>query len=206
MKLSLSNLNKHYKGVLVTAIAICTLVIVQPFLWIFVQKKAVALHDSRSQEQQIANTKDRNATIKHNLGQEREFLSQLDVVVPPRKMLTQVVERLEQLADQRYLSLKITNIKEDLSDAKTINNTTLIPVTATLTVEGTINQVFDYLASIEHIQELTVLTAWKVLPNEKAPVQSVAPGVPTPTPSLTRYTLSADILFYLRGESNEPNE
>lgn len=204
MKLSFLNFNKQYQVVIASLLVAVVLGVAQPFLWRLVRDRSIALHDSRSQSQQIVNVKDRNASIRHNLSEERELLSQLDVVVPPKRSLTQVVERLEQLADQRQLRVKITNLKEELASADSADDATLLPVTATLAVEGTIDQALDYMSSIEHIQELSFLTSWSIVPRAASGSAPVAPGVsPLPTQPPV-YTLSANIIFYLRGGSNEP--
>jgi 50S ribosomal subunit-associated GTPase HflX len=151
-------------------------------LWILVERFATTLHEKRAQSLQIADLDRRNEEVSAALKGQEEYIDQLDVVTPPLVSLTQVVERVEQLADQQRLAVSLQDISQPTatSNQKELH---LSQIRLSITVSGTADQVLNYLDQLEHIPELTVVDAWSLKPQGG------------------QYVLSAEVLFFLRDAS-----
>ncbi|MDP3997949.1 MAG: hypothetical protein U1C49_01300 [Candidatus Andersenbacteria bacterium] len=185
--------NKQYRRLGFMAIVVILLIAAQPFLWKMVSAKALELADMRSQGQQIVNVKERNTQMSQVIDQQRDYDNQLKVVIPGSNSLTQIVERLEQVADQYGLTLDIKSINEidaEKSDKGALKNTGITKVTVSLIAGGNVDRLLDFLESIEHIQELAAISSWSL----KAQAHQ-GEGARV---SLFNYSMSVDIIFYVQ--------
>jgi len=165
------------------------LVILQPVLWSVVQGRAEAYRQKRSQRTQIDEITRRNEAIETDLRDHQDDLSKLTLSVPEFSALTQVVERLEVLADRRDLkNLDITNIYE-VTDQSEFG---IVPVRVSFRVTGGEDNLLAYLVEVEHVPELTQVSSWSLLPAR------VPSAVALEQEVLVQYELSADTLFFLK--------
>lgn len=186
--------NRKYRRLVATIFLMVLLGGAQPFLWSWVNQQALHLQQQRSQDQQIANVINRNAEVKQRLTTTKEFLNQLEVVSPPTTSKTQVVERIEQLADQLGLQIDITVIQELATKETTGKEAHVIPVSMSVATTGTTAQLLRFMDRVEHTQELSVVSQWALEPGPPPAVVAGAPVTVGPAP----YTLTMDIFFYLR--------
>ncbi len=184
--------NQKYRRLGTTVLLLVVLVAAQPFVWRFVHARALELQQKRSQGQQIANVKARNEEVKTTLKNQENFLNQLQVVSPPLTSLTQVVERVEQLADQLGLTVNISVIQELPASGALVKEEEIVPVSVAIEAKGTVNQLLSFFDRVEHTQELSIVRTWSMAP-DLAPAPGVVPVVSTPS-----YVLTMDILFFLQ--------
>jgi hypothetical protein len=195
MARSLGTVNKKYRRLAVTLFTLVVLLILQPFLWRFVHEQALTLQQERSQEQQIANVKERNDEIGRRLETAREFLTQLEAVSPPTADKTKIVERVEQLADQLGLVMDITVIQELQGSDAVASDDHVVPVSMSVSTTGPTRQLLSFFDRVEHTQELSVVPTWTLAP---AAGPAAPPGAPVVGGESLPYTLTMDILFFLR--------
>lgn len=190
--------NEKYRRLGTTVVLLVVLVAAQPFLWRFVQTSALDLQQKRSQSQQISNVNDRNEEVKGTIKTQENFLDQLQVVSPPVTSLTQVVERVEQLGDQLGVLVNISVIQELQASASLVKEEGIVPVSVAIEATGTVNQLLSFFDRVEHTQELSIVRTWSLVP------AAVSGPVGTPVVNPT-YSLTMDILFFLRQETNGGN-
>lgn len=177
---------------LVVAIAIIlALGTAQFFLWNFVYQSADALHTRRTEEQQLQALKAIIADVQTKFAAEKPLVDQLSVPFPKNTQTSQVVDRLEQLADKTGVLLNITNISTETPNKKTPNQ--LNSFVATLKVDGSAHSLLQYIDAVEHIQEVTTIRQWAIV--GVPPSATVLPGQPPPAPL---FTMNMNILFYLQ--------
>lgn len=195
--------DSNFKKIIGKAVAVVILVAIQPYLWQSLNTIARDVHAKRSQKQQIGNLKERIIAVEQTLASETELLDQLDAVLPLNNSVPQAIERLERLATERQVELKIIDLQEVAGDAGAVD-TPVLPLRVRLEVTGTSAALLSFMEAIEHLQELTTIEAWDMAPAKAgaatptvAPTSSPSPSA-SPPPSATLYTLSMTIQFYLQ--------
>lgn len=195
MPVSFSHFDARYKSLIGSALIMVLLGAVQPYLWSFTQARVEQWQFDRTQDQQISKLKARNEAIKATLVEQQEYVDQVDVVAPPANSLTQIVERIEQLADRRGLEFKYSLIDEELDAAKFGGAKLLKPVMLSVSVSGGIDAVLTYIQDIEHAPEIAVIAAWQLKPLRQKS-QNIGPVVEE------GYTLDLDMIFFLRAQDD----
>jgi hypothetical protein len=183
MAVSLSGINQKYRRLLGALVLMVALLAVQPLVWRFARTRALVLQQTRSQGQQIANVNERNTAIKKILATQEDFLQQLRVVSPLTTDKTQVVEQIEHLGDQLGLVIDITLIQELQLKGSGVKEDKIVPVSMSVQTSGGARQLLNFLDRVEHTQELSVVPHWTLAPATTGEIG---------------YTLSMDILFFLR--------
>lgn len=201
MNVRFASLNKKYKQLFGALVLMLILGGIQPFLWQMVTNRVIDVQLKQSQEEQIVNVQERNQTMQQNLAAQESFLNQLTVVAPPIEARTQVVERLELLADKHTLPIEISLIQE-LPDGGRSAVSQIVPVVLSVSVQGSVDRLLTFMQEVEHVQELTVVESWSLNPHAGPPATSDPAAQPTPTP-LPIYELRMDVLFFLRGATEE---
>ncbi|MEX1997971.1 MAG: hypothetical protein WEA04_04865 [Candidatus Andersenbacteria bacterium] len=192
--------SQQYQKIVLRSIMLVILIVAQPFLWSMVAGVANRVHAQQSQKQQIIDVQARTAQIREINVSQKEFLDQLDVVVPLAGSLSQIIERLERLATDRQLRLSILDIKEDvLEEATDLENIPVQRFRISLQVTGTPAQLLTYIDAVEHVQELTILEDWSFVA-ATAPVSFPAPDAVYP------YTATMSLLFFLQSEIDAVEE
>lgn len=190
--------NKKYKRLATTLFLLLVLVVAQPFLWSFVKARALALQQTRSQEKQIANVKERNAEVQSALDDESAILSQqLAVVAPALADRTRVVERLEALGDQLSLQANITVIVPLPGDSPLAPEKSIVPVEVTVQTAGPPAALLSFMERVEHTLELSLISDWTLSPA----IPEAAAGGLGPA-GLSDYSLTMDVIFFLQQTSD----
>lgn len=191
--------NQSVKTLLVRVVILVVLVGAQFWLWQLVKDRVNDFQQKRFQAQQIEDLNNRINQIKQNQKNQQELLSQLDLIVPTKSSLAQIIERLERVASDRSVRLKISSIKEDQASSGSATPTLPVsPVTFSAQVTGTAQQLLQYLDSIEHLQELTVVPTWSITSTTQNGANPTgAAASPAPSQSAI-YTMSFDITFWLQ--------
>lgn len=198
--MKLSSLQSGVWRQLFIAIGILLVLIVgQTWIWGYVRSGAETLHTRRTEEQQLAELQQRLASIEAKRQEQLPLLDQLVVVFPRASDTSQVVDRLEQLADQQALRLVIQNIGTEASTTKT--NQGLIPKVVTLRVEGTVPKLLQYIDGVEHIQEVAKVRSWS-LNLLAVPSTTPVPGQPVviQSPTNVLYQMTMNIVFYFQSQ------
>lgn len=154
-------ISQQLKQMILWSLALIALISAQPFLWRYVSAQAHDLQDRRTQEQQFYNLEARLAEVRQTNNDQQQLLDQLSVVFLPRGETSQVVERLEQLAERHGVVLQILGITErPVEDTK--DRSGIVPVVVTLEGSGLPDQLFSYLDAVEHTQEASLVNSWSV--------------------------------------------
>lgn len=190
--------NKKYKRLATTFFLLLVLAVAQPFLWHFVQARALSLQQTRSQEKQIANVKARNAEVQKALDDESAILSQqLAVAAPALADQTRVVERLEALGDQLSLQANITVIVALPGDSPLASEESIVPVAVTVQTAGPPEALLSFMERVEHTPELSLISNWALSPA----IPEAAPGGRGQAGS-SDYSLTMDVIFFLQQTSD----
>lgn len=184
-------IRRRYRNLLLSLVVLIMLVAVQPVLWRLVKRQAAGVHAQQTQQQQQIDVQQRTERMRADVAQQQEVIASIGLVSPPLQSLPQVVERLENLADRRGLSLTINNINQSVAEQSAV----LVPVIVSFEVVGQVEALLGYFEQIEHTQELTMVQSWSLTPLS-ASVTSV--GVPL----VQQYQLVADVSFFLINQDN----
>lgn len=173
---------------IVTGVLLVVLGIAQPFLWNFVWRSADALHSKRTEEQQLqelqARIKDSNAQYQA----QQPLVDQLSVSFPKAADTSQVVDRMEQLANKVGVALSIKNIVTEAPTKKTTSG--LSNFVVTIKADGTAHGLLQYIDALEHAQEVATIRQWVITPGPASTA-----GQPI---SLVPFTMTANVVFYLQ--------
>lgn len=180
-----------FKGLVTTLLMVVLLGVAQIWLWQYVETSAATLRNRQTEEQQLEDLNGRIAIIEQNYKAQLPLLDQLLIVFPQASQTSQIVDRLEQLADRQKVQLAIKNITtQPLPEAQKEKG--LIPLLVTMEVRGAATMLLEYLAAVEHIQEIAVVRDWQVAPLRLG----ATPGAPA-GPS---HQMSMSLIFYLQPE------
>lgn len=162
----------------------------QPFLWGYVKASADALHARRTEEQQLQELQARIHDIETKYKAGQPLIDQLSVPFPKTGQTSQVVDRLEQLADKTGVAMEITNILTDPPSKKGGGN--LNSFVVTVRVDGTAHGLLQYIDALEHIQEVVTLRQWVF---NAVPVSAtIVPGAKPTYP----FSMNMNVVFYLQ--------
>jgi gamma-glutamylcysteine synthetase len=190
------------KAFIIRLLVVVVLCVMQSFLWSFVKARAIDLQDKRSQTQQIIELNKRDQDISKNINTQKELLSQVDVEVPPYSSLTAIIEMLEKLGDQGHVTATIDAINNDAAkNDQTVGD--IVSAVISLKVTGTLNQVFNYMETVEHLQELSRVTNWSLQRGTQNGAVAISGGqtAVSTTPPPVVYDMSLDILFYFKQDN-----
>lgn len=180
-----------FKGLVITLSLVVVLGTAQIWLWQYVETSALELRNRQTEEQQLTELNSRIAVIEANYKAQLPLLDQLQVVFPQQTQTSQIVDRLEQLADKQKVELSIANINtQPVSDVQ--KSTGLIPLLVTMDVKGSATGLLEYIGAVEHIQEIAVVRDWQMAA-AKAPAAAGAPVAAS-------HQMTMNVLFYLQPE------
>lgn len=179
--------SSYQRKLVVCGALIIVLGLLQPVLWRRVEAAARALRERQTQTAQQAELAARLAVLQTAAHTQQDLLSQLDVVVPSRGALSQVIERLEQTARQQAVVLDIVEITEQPDSETASEVLPLLPVRVQVNARSSPSQLLRYLEMVEHLPELALIETWSLLP---------APPAATPTPGA--YQLAMTVVFFLQ--------
>jgi len=150
---------RDLRRVISQVLILLVLVVGQPFLWRFVRSSAQALHGKRTAEQQQINLRQRLDEIEQATAEQQPLVEQLATSFPARNLAAQVVERLEQLSDERGVEIDIRDISErdPLAGRGKVR---LVPLVVTVEAAGSPDQLLGYLEAVEHVPEVVTISEW----------------------------------------------
>lgn len=194
-----SSKNQSFKTLVIRLVVIAVLAGIQPWVWDYTTTRVTDFQQKRFQSDQITELNRQIDTINQAQQAQSELVNQLDLVVPNRNSLAQVIDRLERLAGERSIGLKITDIRDEPKSSDSV--VSVDPVTIVTQLTGTPAQVLQYFDAVEHLQSLTVIHDWSLNP---AGDTSTAPGA-TPVPGApSKYMLTMNITFFLQPPTTSP--
>lgn len=181
-----------FKSLALTVVAVIGLGLCQIWLWAYVGQVAETLHSRQTEEQQLQDLDARIISIEKNYESQLPLLDQLAVVFPRDTETSQVVDRLEQLADKQGVTLDIKDISNKADVPK---DSSLLPVSITCRLTGTATKLMQYLGALEHIQEVAVARSWELSAAPQLPASSAGTFVVAPTHQMTM-----NVVFYLQNQ------
>lgn len=177
------------KQLTIAIFILAALAVSQPFLWGYVSQAAQTLYTRQTQETQLKEIEARIATVESNRFTQQALLDQLKVAFPSQVQTSQIVDRLEQLADRQNVALQIQSIAAENPEAVAKAKDKLSPLLVTVTVSGGATALLQYVAAVEHTQEVAVIRSWQM--TAVASEGIAQPGAAT-------YRLTMNIIFYLQ--------
>lgn len=181
-----------WRKFLITLVVVIGLGAGQPWLWGYVKQGAEDIHNRRTEEQQLQELTERLRTIEQKHTDQAPLLDGLAVVFPRARDTSQVVERLEQLADRQSVELTVQNIAPPPAGPGK-KPSVLSPTIVSVQVKGSATRLLQYIDAVEHVQELAIVQSWDLA--AAPPVAAAPAGAPVSSPG---YTVAMNILFYLQ--------
>ncbi len=135
--------------------------ILQPFLWTYVGDRARQLHMSQTNEEQFALLSQKLIESQQAFSDAQPRLLKFTDVFPPSNTVSQVVGRIEALADTRQLSIELKSIEDTtpIEAGKGTINTKRI----TSEVTGSVNELFSFLEAMENQKEFLSIESWDII-------------------------------------------
>src|SRR6185436_8204547 len=128
---------ESYKQLIIALLILIVIGVAQPFLWNYVEKSAELLHTRQTEQQQLEEIEGRLTTIAEQHDGAQALVDQLRVAFPKQSETSQVVDRLEQLADKQKVTMTTQNITTETTGATPAPQATkLLPLTVTIKLEG----------------------------------------------------------------------
>lgn len=182
---------KVWRRLLAAVVAAAALSGAQPWIWRYVESGAQDIHNRRTEEQQLAELTERLRVIEQKHTDQAALLDGLATIFPHADSTSQVVDRLEQLADKQSVELAIKTIGPPATAAGA-KPSVLSPIVVSVEVKGSATRLLQYIDGVEHVPELATVQSWDISPF--TPPASASPA-PPPSPS---FVLAINILFYLQ--------
>lgn len=161
------------------------LIVVQPYLWDAVRRSALQLHSGQTNAEQLILVSQKLAESQEALFQKQPHLNQLFDAFPPSNTISQVVSRIEALADSAHLPVELKSIEDGTQSETGRGN--IITKNITVRVTGSMEAVFSFLDSLEHQQEFARIESWDVA--------TIAQYVPSSS-AMFQMTLKVTYYFY----------
>lgn len=136
------------------------LIAVQPFLWTAVKKSALQLHSGQTNAEQLVLVSQKLAESQKALSQIQSRLNQLLDAFPPSNTISQVVGRIEALADAAHLPVELKSIEDGTRNE--VGRGNIITKIITIRVTGPMEAVFSFLDALEHQKEFASIESWDI--------------------------------------------
>lgn len=133
----------------------------QPFLWSYVGDRARQLHMSQTNEEQFALLSQKLIESQQAFSQAQPRLLQLADSFPASNTISQVVGRIEALADAKHLIIELKSI-EDATPVEA-GRGTIVTKRITAEVTGSVESLFSFLESMENQKEFISIESWDVV-------------------------------------------
>ena len=144
----------------VTTSAAVLLVIVQPFLWSYVHATAKNLHSQQKNREQLALGTQKITESEASLVAAKSRMLKLSESFGAPSDISQLVGRLEALADSKRLAIELQSIEDGAPiEAGSISLATKV-ITAKVT--GSTKELFSFLEAMEHQKEFLTVESWNV--------------------------------------------
>lgn len=175
--------DRDARRLLVVVGVILLLMAGQPWLWGWVFDSATEFRNRQTQQGQLANVQRLTEQIRVVDPAQAALLEQAGVAFPLMGAAPQIVERLEGLAETQGLTMQLVAIREVSVPGR---GPKLVPFDIDLTVAGAPRAVLAFVETVEHMQELTQVTALNMDP------------VTVPVVGQKVYRLSMTVRFFLQ--------
>ena len=181
----LSQKSSSVKVLVILIAFLFVLLVLQPFLWGMVKRRALALHERRTLTEQIKETEIRTMDIRNKYDIQSIYIKQLASVIPSSAL--QVIERLETATQGLGVQVEVSRIDEGASlkssagigvgsefgsdkimpsaialDNKSKSN--VFPLHITLVATGSSQALVEYIDAVEHVQELSMIQKFTISP------------------------------------------
>jgi len=187
---------KRTKALVLMIVMVVAMCVAQPFLWQMVSSSSEKLQMEKSKAKQIEAVKSLREEVKKEYKEQQPFLDQLTVVVPMRRDILQVIERLEELAQKEGLAISVESIKEGKSldsvnkKKKKQEGPSIYPLTLSVKAVSDPGLLVRYIEAVENAREVTAIQSFSISPVLDRSGNSYA------------YKLEMDVNFYLQGNGD----
>ncbi len=178
-------------------ILVVILLTIQPFLWGYVGSRARQLHANQTNEEQFALLSQKLIESQQAFSDIQPRLLKLSDSFPSSITISQVVGRIEALADTKHVAIELKSIEDVSSLDAGKGKITTKRITAD--VSGPIDALLSFLEVMEHQKEVLSIESWDVV--QAASQSSLPVTVPTSGPeedsqAFFKMTLHAVYYFY----------
>ncbi|OGY31180.1 MAG: hypothetical protein A3C02_04040 [Candidatus Andersenbacteria bacterium RIFCSPHIGHO2_02_FULL_45_11] len=133
----------------------------QPFLWGYVSDRAQQLHLLQTNEEQFALLSQKMIESQQAFSDAQPRLLKLGDVFPASSALSQVVGRIEALADTKQLGIELKSIEDTISIEA--GSGTIRPKRITAEVTGSVEALFSFLEAMENQNEFLSIESWDII-------------------------------------------
>lgn len=182
-------------GIILRILIVIILLAVQPFLWKFVGDRARQLHSNQTNEEQFALLSQKLIDSQKAFSDAQPRLADLSDSFPPATTISQVVGRIEALADTKHLVIELKSIEDGSPVEAGKGAITAKHITASVT--GPVESLFSFLEAMEYQKEVLHIDSWDLIQGSLpsvSPVASPQQGVPLDT--IFQMTLRMTYYFY----------
>lgn len=144
-----------------TIVRICIVLIliaVQPFLWSMIKQRSVQLHSNQTNQNQFVLLSKKLAQLKKDFDSSQPRLEELAQSFPSASTISQVVGRIEALADAKYLVSALKSIEDgvpiEAGKSKITTKRVVIEIT------GSVEALLSFLETVEHQKEVVSVESW----------------------------------------------
>lgn len=158
----------------------------QFFLWQYVSSVAGQLHSHRTNTEQSQVLSAKISEARRLLLLEQKKLSGLSAVFPSKEAVSQVVGRIEALADDKKLQLDIAGIE----DGKPVEAGKEVFLTKVFSIHvvGPADALLAFFEGLEHQKELIEIHSWNIA--------SDTPDPNTTVPTIPQFALTLKATYY----------
>lgn len=158
------------------------LLVLQPFLWVYVGQRSRQLHNRQTNEQQFALLSQTVIASQQAFSQAQSRVLQLSQSFPSSNTISQVVGRMESFADAHKVAITLTSIEDGPSI--TVGSSVITSKRITAQFTGPVDSLFSSLEALEYQQEAARVESLDVVRANSA------------SPSPMVFQMTVRILYY----------
>ncbi len=147
--------------ILVRIAYVSILIGIQPFLWGYVAERSRQLHLTQTNEEQFVLLSQKFIESQQAFSQAQSSILKLADSFPSSSTISQVVGRIEALADSNYLVIELKSI-EDMTPLEA-GPGNILRKRITTEVTGSVNSLFSFLETMENQKEVLSIQSWDVV-------------------------------------------
>lgn len=147
--------------ILVRIAIVILLIGIQPFLWGYVADRSRQLHLAQTNEEQFVLLSQKLIEAQQVFSQAQPSILKLAESFPSSTTISQVVGRIEALADSNSLGIELKSI-EDM-DPLEAGQGKILRKRITTEVTGPVDSLFSFLETMENQKEVLSIQSWDIV-------------------------------------------
>ena len=173
-------------------VLVVILLAIQPFLWGYVGGRSRQLHSNQANEEQFALLSQKLIESQQAFSDTQPRLLGIIDSFPFPAAISQVVGRIEALADTKHVAIELKSIEDGFPLEAGAGKITTKRITAQAT--GSVESIFSFLEAMENQKEFLAIESWDIIPAaapSPSPGVALAEGAPQ-----SFFTMTLHIIYY----------